>query len=87
MAAIGFIAALQSPNAPPDLRKDVRHRAATLAAAPAIDKRLPFTRAFMEQRFQMRCDVACDQRRTQALRLERRNLRVQSADARPLFIV
>jgi len=70
-AAVGPITASQLCRLPADTGEDVRHGAAAVAAAPAVDERAPVTRLVGEGAFQMVRDVARHQRCTAPPRLER----------------
>src|SRR5512146_885635 len=60
---------------------------AALAAAPAIDERLPAARAILESVLQVPRNVGADVRGANLLRLERGHLLVDGADLRALRII
>ena len=63
MAPVGLVAAVELDRGPADLGQHVRHRAAAVAAAPAVDQRLPVARLVGERGFHVLRDVARHQRR------------------------
>jgi hypothetical protein len=75
--APGLVAALQAMRIPADFAQDVAEGAAALAAAPAIDQRPPGLRLVQKVALDVVGDVARDQRRTELLRLEGRDLLVE----------
>ncbi len=70
MAPVILVAALELRDGPADTRQDVRHGAAAVAAAPAVDEGLPVVRVAQKTLFDMPCDIFRHQRRAQLLRFE-----------------
>src|SRR5438034_11102516 len=64
------VAALEGFCVPADLAQDVRHRARTLAAAPAIDEGAPVAVLAAEQRLDMPRDVLREERSAELARVE-----------------
>ena len=58
---------LERAGGPADLAQHVAHGAAALAAAPAVDERLPVARPVEEARLDVLGDVARDQRRAEEI--------------------
>ena len=87
LAPVGAIAAVELGRVPADLRQDVRHGAAALAAAPAVDQRAPVPAVRGEGFLDVARDVFRHQRRAAFLRIERRDLLVQGADRGALGVV
>ena len=86
VAAVGLVAAFQRAGVPADLMQHVRHGAAALAAAPAIDQRAPAARLVEKARLDVPGDVARNQRRPDLLGGEGRVLLVERADAGALLV-
>ncbi|MNL35319.1 hypothetical protein D3C87_1573440 [compost metagenome] len=86
-ATVAFVATVQLPGAPTDHVEHHRHRARTLAAAPAVHQRTPTLRPIDEGGFQVPCDVARNDRGANARGFEGRDLGVQRADPHALFVV
>ncbi len=80
LAAKGLVAAVEAQRIPSDLAKHVHERARASAAAPAIHERSPVARPVAIAFLDHARDVACRERRPDALRLERGLLLVHRAD-------
>ena len=80
MPTIGLVTATEFSDAPADLSQNVRHCATALAAAPAIDQRVPALGFVAEQDFHVLRNVVRYQRCAIFLCLERRNLGIHRAD-------
>ena len=85
--AVCAVAAFQGFRVPADLAQDMRHRARTLAAAPAVDERAPMALFAGEQRFHVARDILGHQRRAEFLGIERRELLVHRADLDALGVI
>ena len=86
-APVGAVAAFERLRVPADLAQDVRHGAGALAAAPAVDQWAPVLIVFAEETLDMPCHVFRDKGAAELLRLERRNLLIQSAHFGALGVV
>src|SRR5206468_4979058 len=86
-AAKVAVAAFEDVDAKADLLEHRRERAAALAAAPAVDERRPLSRLVEHVPFDMRGDVARNERCAALLRLERGDLLVLGADRLSLAVV
>ena len=87
MGAIGLVAAVELDCGPADFGQDVGQRAAAVAAAPAIDQRLPVARLVGKLRLQVARDVVRDQGGAHFLCFEGIDLLVERADPHPLLVV
>src|SRR5207244_8691488 len=76
-APVRAIAAGQRLRLPAHLAQDVRHRAGALAAAPAIDERMPALIFLAEKRVDVPRHVLRDERGAEVLRLEWGHLLVE----------
>jgi hypothetical protein len=87
VAAPGLVAAVELAGLPADGAEDGGHRAAAVAAAPAVDQRLPVPRLAEKAFAQMAADVLGDQRGADLPGLERGDLLVERADLGALRVV
>ena len=85
--AVGLVTAFEGLGVPADLAQDVRHGAGALAAAPAVDERMPGLGLVAEEALDMLRRVLGEERRAQLLSLERGDLLVHGADLRALGVV
>ena len=76
----GLVAAVDQRHPKADLVQDERQRAAALAAAPAVDERLPVARLVQHLALDVRCDVVGHQRRAQLFGLKGVDLLVLRAN-------
>ena len=87
LAPVGAIAALELRRVPADFGEDVRHGAASLAAAPAVDQRTPVPAVRGEVFLDVAGNVFRHQRRAALFRIERRDLLIHGADRGALGVV
>ena len=80
--AVGLVTAFEGLGIPADLAQDVRHGAGALAAAPAVDRRMPGLGLVAEEALD---SCAAFLARAQLLRLERGDL-LAGADLRALIV-